>query len=214
MTIKEQLAAFDVACIDLRILCTEWLRRGKLRARHWGAMDRAWLAWLKTKEGPEPAHPDDDDVARMLSAAASAAHYEYGYQVQKRLLPSWKDSWATMRESQDALKWWHNRVLETLSPKLQDLIGTPMRARFASDYPECLQIIVFGDVNPSRMDECAELTDSISSGALRFCANVVENAEHLIALCDADKFDEAWEQSWNHCIATVRHENVEPNPTT
>lgn len=208
-TAKDKLAAFDATCTTLRTHYAEWLRRERLRAHHWDAMDTTWEKWLESKEGPEPPRPEKDNVARMLSSACEAAKRVYGAKVHERLLLTANDcADSSVSTRLDALKSWQNRVLETLAPKLQAIIEVPIRAQFDDEYPECLQMIVSSDVKPQSMRECADMLNSISSGALRYCANVVENVDGLIAQCDAGEFDAAFKQSWNHCIATVRHENV------
>ncbi len=206
---RTQLAAFDATCATLRVHYAEWVRRERLRARHWDAMDATWLKWLELKEGPEPPQPNDDDVARMLSSACDAAKRVFGRKAHEQLLFTADDCEKTSISTRlDALKWWQNRVLEALVPKLQAIVDVPMRAKFGDEHPECIRMIVSSDVKPQSMQECADLLDSISSGTLRYCANVVENVDELIAQCDAGEFDAAFKQSWNHCIATVRHENV------
>lgn len=203
-----KLDAFDEACAALRPHYAECLRRRALFDRHVNALDGVWLKWCRSKDGPEPLRTEDDDVTSMLRAACAVANRVYCKLVHDKLLVQYDCAKSTVLECEKALKFWHTRIMETLAPQLQALLDKPMRARFASDYPECIQIIVFGDVDRGSMAKCGDLLDSISTGTIRLCANIVEDAGEMIALCDAGDFDAAWERSWLHCIATVRHENV------
>lgn len=203
---NHDLQAFDESCVKLRAAFAEYIRRRRIYDRRAGALESTWLAWLNGgKLGDEPLVPEDCDVARMLSAACEVASRRYASDVHFELLSTYGTcSSGTMREREDALQQWQSRVLEWLEPQLREAIGVPVRMAFGSEYPECLEMIVHKDVLPDAMSKAATILDAASSGALRFCANVVEDDELLQGR--PDSFPVAMEQSWGCCIATVRHE--------
>jgi len=206
------LDQFDESCARLRVAFAECVRRRRLCDRRTNALETAWLTWLNDgKHGAEPVVPRDDDVARMLSAAHNAATRKYTSDVHFELLSTYDTcAQGTVCDREDALQWWQQRVLEWLEPQLREAIGVPVRMAFGSEYPECLQMLVHQDVMPNALNKAAAILDGVSSGALRFCANVVNNDALLEG--DPESFNEAMEQSWSHCIATVRHEAAEAVP--
>ena len=209
MTSLEQ---FDESCARLRTAFAECVRRRRLYDRRANALEAAWLVWLSDgKRGTEPVVSRDDDVACTLSAAHNAATRKYTSDVHFELLSTYDTcAQGTVRDHEDVLQWWQRRVLEWLEPQLREAIGVPVRMAFGSEYPECLQMIVRQDVMPNALNKAAAILDGVSSGALRFCANVVDNDALLEG--DPESFNDAMEQSWSHCIATVQHEAAEVAP--
>ena len=72
-----------------------------------------------------------------------------------------------------------------------------------TDYPECLCGIILGDVNPGDMTKT--LREILPNGPLtRACIQVIhpDYADRLRGL----DWDNAWDQSWDFLLATVRYE--------
>ena len=94
-------------------------------------------------------------------------------------------------------------TVDELRPKVAKILkGVKVFMGFDKEYPECLEMVVIGDVGPDRMEKVCDLLRKEGEGKLRLCANIIEkrDAHHFEALSD----EAAFEQAWEFGIATVR----------
>lgn len=201
------LDEFDAHCRSIRTLLAETNMRRKRFDRHFDALEKAFLAWIDSG-GPEPTKPEDDPVVRMLSTICDVARMRYANAVHELLLPTSSVMAPSLERLERELRERGKFVLDMIAEQAATMCERPVRMKWSDEYPECLNMIVFGDLDPARMSALGAYITSISSGTLRFCANIIDPDDALLQLCNAGRVDEAFQKSWDLCFATVRHEEV------
>ena len=97
----------------------------------------------------------------------------------------------------------------TLTPELNAEIVRTVglsddRVLFAAstEHPDCLCMVVLGDVAPENMQKLCDVLRKASNCEWRLCANVIEEADvwRFLGL----PFESAWRLSWERNVATVR----------
>lgn len=94
--------------------------------------------------------------------------------------------------------------IESLRKAILELLGKPILAEYDATYPECVCLVVLGDVGPERMRKVLDLLRAHEG--LRLCANIIEkqDAGMIESEFKLGGFKAAWESSWHVSVATVR----------
>ncbi len=94
--------------------------------------------------------------------------------------------------------------VSTVKRQLEKDTGVDVFAAFDTELPDCLCVVVLGDVGPAKMS--TSIQAALALGVPRICANVIEK-EHVGRVRTAHAaggFKRAWAESWRCSIATVR----------